>query len=99
MCDLVDSIAGGTEKVRVVKEEYGFDDCVDYKKAGDRLSDELKRACPEGIDLFWDGVGGPTLDAVLENLKVGGRVVSCGCVRTLSLSLLLKLFEFCLSSA
>ncbi|ELR18025.1 oxidoreductase, zincbinding dehydrogenase superfamily protein [Acanthamoeba castellanii str. Neff] len=73
-------IAGGTEKVRVVKEEYGFDDCVDYKKAGDRLSDELKRACPEGIDLFWDGVGGPTLDAVLENLKVGGRVVSCGCI-------------------
>jgi NADPH-dependent curcumin reductase CurA len=73
-------IAGGAEKVRVVKEEYGFDDCVDYKKAGDRLTDELKRACPDGIDLFWDGVGGPTLDAVLENLRVGGRVVSCGCI-------------------
>jgi NADPH-dependent curcumin reductase CurA len=73
-------IAGGDEKVRLVKEKYRFDDCIDYKKAGDRLSECLKRFCPQGIDLYWDAVGGSTLDAVLENLKVGGRVVACGSI-------------------
>jgi NADPH-dependent curcumin reductase CurA len=73
-------IAGGDEKVRLVKEKYRFHDCIDYKKAGDRLSECLKRLCPDGIDLYWDAVGGSTLDAVLENLKVGGRVVACGSI-------------------
>jgi NADPH-dependent curcumin reductase CurA len=73
-------IAGGDEKVRLVKEKYRFDDCIDYKKAGDRLSECLKRFCPQGIDLYWDAVGGSTLDAVLENLKIGGRVVACGSI-------------------
>jgi len=73
-------IAGGDEKTRLVKEKFRFDDCIDYKKAGDNLSRCLKQACPDGIDLYWDAVGGATLDAVLDNINVGGRVVACGSI-------------------
>lgn len=72
----VAGIAGGPHKCAYVKE-LGADAVIDYKAEGD-LSAAIGRACPEGIDLYFDNVGGPTLDAVLEHLRKGARVVLCG---------------------
>lgn len=71
-------IAGGPEKCRVVVEEFGFDACVDHR-AGD-LPAQLKEACPRRVDVYFDNVGGPVLDAVLGRLAQGGRVVLCGVI-------------------
>ncbi len=69
-------IAGAPEKVAWVKEAAGFDDCVTYK-SGD-LREQLDAACPDGIDVYFDNVGGDTLQAAMERLAVGARVVLCG---------------------
>jgi NADPH-dependent curcumin reductase CurA len=69
-------IAGGAEKCRYVVEELGFDACVDYK-AGN-LASELAEACPDGIDVYFENVGGPVLDAVAPLLNKGSRVPICG---------------------
>ena len=71
-------IAGGREKCRYVKEELGFDACIDYK-AG-RLRDELKEACPKGVDVYFDNVGGEILDLALARMNLFGRVVVCGTI-------------------
>jgi hypothetical protein len=71
-------IAGGPEKCRVVVEEFGFDACIDYR-AGD-LAGQLKEHCPQRVDVFFDNVGGPILDAVLGRLAQGGRVALCGVI-------------------
>jgi NADPH-dependent curcumin reductase CurA len=69
-------IAGGPDKCRHVVDELGFDDCVDYK-AGD-LSSALGAAVPEGIDIYYDNVGGETLEAALEHVNEEARVPICG---------------------
>lgn len=69
-------IAGGAEKCRYVKETLGFDDCLDYKE-GD-LSDKLKQACPDGIDIYFENVGGDVTRAVAPLLNPGARVPICG---------------------
>ena len=69
-------IAGGPEKCRVVVEEFGFDACIDHR-AGD-LPAQLKEHCPRSVDVYFDNVGGPILDAVLGRLAQGGRVALCG---------------------
>jgi len=71
-------IAGGPEKCRVVTEELGFDACVDYK-AGD-LAGQLKAACPNGIDVNFESVGGDILDTVLLQMNVHGRIALCGLI-------------------
>ncbi len=71
-------IAGGAEKCAWVKSELGFDACVDYR--GGNLFRELKAACPDGIDIFFDNVGGETLETVLFQMNMKGRVVCCGAV-------------------
>lgn len=71
-------IAGGAEKCRVLVEELGFDAAVDYK-AGD-LRKQLREAAPDGIDVFFDNVGGEVLEAVLSRLANGARVVLSGAV-------------------
>ena len=71
-------IAGGPEKCRYVVEELGFDRCLDYK-AGD-LSDQLMAACPNGIDVNFENVGGDILDAVLPQMNTFGRVALCGMI-------------------
>ena len=70
-------IAGGAEKCAFVAGELGADAAIDYK-AETNLSAAIARACPDGIDLYFDNVGGPTLDAALEHLREGARVVLCG---------------------
>src|SRR4051794_40493009 len=59
-------IAGGPDKCRYVKEELGFDACIDYKQHKDAqsLSKALKEACPDGIDGYFENVGGMVMDAV-----------------------------------
>ena len=69
-------IAGGKAKCEYVVDELGFDACIDYK-AG-RLDADLAAACPRGIDVYFDNVGGTVLDAVLLEANAFARVVICG---------------------
>jgi hypothetical protein len=71
-------IAGGPEKCRYVKEELGFDACVDYK-AGN-LAADLRAAAPSGIDVYFENVGGEILDAVLLQMNLRGRIPVCGLI-------------------
>lgn len=71
-------IAGGPEKCAFVKDVLGFDDCIDYK-AGN-LSERLRAACPDGIDVNFENVGGEILDAILPQMNVFGRVALCGMI-------------------
>jgi NADPH-dependent curcumin reductase CurA len=71
-------IAGGQEKCRWLVEELGFDAAIDYK-AGD-LRAQLKAHAPNGVDVFFDNVGGEALEAALARLARGGRIVLCGAV-------------------
>jgi NADPH-dependent curcumin reductase len=71
-------IAGGPEKCAEVVELYGFDECLDYREP--HLARRLREACPKGIDVYFDNVGGEVLDAVLMNIAMRGRVVLCGAI-------------------
>lgn len=71
-------IAGGPEKCRYVVEELGFDACVDYK-AGN-LAMALKSAAPNGIDVYFENVGGEILDTVLLQMNTFGRIPVCGLI-------------------
>jgi NADPH-dependent curcumin reductase CurA len=69
-------IAGGPEKVRDLTEEYGYDVGIDYK--GEDVKAALKAACPDGVDVYFDNVGGEITDLVLQRLALHARVVVCG---------------------
>jgi len=71
-------IAGGPEKCAEVVELYGFDECLDYREP--HLARRLREACPKGVDVYFDNVGGEVLDAVLMNIAMHGRVVLCGAI-------------------
>ncbi len=71
-------IAGGPEKCAEVVESYGFDDCLDYREP--HLARRLHESCPEGIDVYFDNVGGEILDAALSNIAMRARVVLCGAI-------------------
>ncbi|HTD03254.1 NADP-dependent oxidoreductase [Undibacterium sp.] len=71
-------IAGGAEKCRYLTEELGFDAAIDYKSEDVRAG--LQKHCPDGINVFFDNVGGDILDAALAQLAHGARVVICGAI-------------------
>jgi len=71
-------IAGGAEKCAEVVERYGFDACLDYRE--EHLRQRLREACPTGVDLYFDNVGGEILDTVLTTLALNARVVLCGAI-------------------
>ena len=71
-------IAGGAEKCGYVVGELGFDACIDYK-AGN-LHGDLKAACPKGVDVYFDNVGGETLDTLLRQMNLFSRIVLCGLI-------------------
>ena len=73
-------IAGGGEKCAFIVDELGFDDAIDYKN--DNVAARLRETCPDGIDLYFDNVGGSILDDCLGNLALRGRVVLCGAIST-----------------
>jgi NADPH-dependent curcumin reductase CurA len=72
-------VAGGSEKCRLLREEYGYDAAVDYKGI-QNVALALREHCPDGIDVFFDNVGGEILEAALRNLARGARVVLCGAI-------------------
>jgi NADPH-dependent curcumin reductase len=71
-------IAGGTRKCDYVKGELGFDACVDYKAAN--LREALRQACPAGVDVYFDNVGGEIFDTLLAQMNLHSRVVVCGLI-------------------
>jgi hypothetical protein len=71
-------IAGGEEKCRHIVEELGFDAAVDYKS--DNVLRALREQCPQGIDVYFDNVGGEILDAALACLARGARIPLCGAI-------------------
>ncbi|HEU5436602.1 MAG TPA: NADP-dependent oxidoreductase [Telluria sp.] len=71
-------IAGGEDKCRFVVDELGFDACIDYKKG--TLHADLKQQCPQGIDVYFDNVGGEILDTVLTRINLKARIVICGAI-------------------
>jgi len=75
-------IAGGPDKCKYAVDELGFDACIDYKPHADAasLTKALKDACPDGIDGYFENVGGMVLDAVLPRMNAFGRIALCGMI-------------------
>ena len=70
-------IAGGPDKCAYLRDTLRLDEVIDYKAESD-IQAAISRACPTGVDVYFDNVGGPILDAALTVLRLGARVVSCG---------------------
>ncbi|KAH6809289.1 Zinc-binding dehydrogenase family protein [Perilla frutescens var. frutescens] len=77
-CYIVGS-AGSKDKVDLLKNKFGFDDAFNYKEEQD-YNAALKRYFPDGIDIYFENVGGKMLDAVLNNMRVHGRIPVCGMI-------------------
>jgi len=71
-------VAGGADKCRYVEAELGFDVCIDHRAAD--LGAALDRACPNGVDVYWENVGGAVQQAAFSRLNDFGRMVMCGMV-------------------
>lgn len=70
-------IAGGEEKCQYLTEELGFDAAIDYKTT-ENLEEALKEACPNGVDVYFDNVGGEISDAVMAQINFQSRTIICG---------------------
>jgi NADPH-dependent curcumin reductase CurA len=77
-CKVV-GVVGGEEKAKLITEELGADAAINYKTCGE-LSAAVMRECPEGVDVYFDNVGGKTLDAMLNCMNTFGRVIGCGMI-------------------
>ena len=75
-CHVV-GIAGGPDKCAFLRDTLGLHGTIDYKTDND-LTAAIRRQCPDGLDVYFDNVGGPILDAALANLRTGARVAICG---------------------
>ncbi len=71
-------IAGGPDKCAYVRDELGFHDCIDYRQ--DDIRPAMREACPTGIDVYFDNVGGTILNAALGQLAMHARIVVCGAI-------------------
>nr|WP_315257745.1 NADP-dependent oxidoreductase [uncultured Duganella sp.] len=71
-------IAGGKDKCDFVVNQLGFDACIDYKN--ESVKDGLKQHCPQGVDVYFDNVGGEILDTVLTRINLKARIVICGAI-------------------
>jgi NADPH-dependent curcumin reductase CurA len=71
-------IAGGKDKCDFVVNELGFDACIDYKSGA--LKEGLKSFCPDGVDIYFDNVGGEILDTVLTRINMKARIIICGAI-------------------
>lgn len=71
-------IAGGAEKCKFAVEEFNFDECIDHKAAN--FAEQLRTACPQGIDVYFENVGGAVFEAVLPLLNTKARVPVCGLI-------------------
>ena len=75
-------IAGGAEKCKMAVEHFGFDECLDHHAyaTASELRADLKTACPKGIDIYFENVGGKVLEAVLPLMNPHGRIPICGMI-------------------
>jgi NADPH-dependent curcumin reductase len=73
-------IAGGPDKCNWVVKELGFDACIDYKASPSAVKDGLKAHCPDGVDIYFDNVGGDILDTVLTRINRKARIIICGAI-------------------
>ena len=76
-CQVI-GIAGGQEKCRLVTEEFGFDECIDYRLP--HLRRTLRELAPDGVNVYFDNVGGEILDDVLTCVARGARIAICGAI-------------------
>jgi len=72
-------IAGTDEKVEMLKSEFGFDEGINYKTT-ENMSKAIAKACPDGVDVYFDNVGGEISDAVLLNINKHSRTINCGAI-------------------
>jgi NADPH-dependent curcumin reductase CurA len=70
-------IVGSDEKAKLIKEQFGFDSSIDYRTHRD-LAEQIELACPTGIDIYYDNVGGCISDAVMQSMNFNSRIVVCG---------------------
>jgi len=70
-------IAGSEEKARMLKEEFGYDEVINYKTTSD-MNTAIADLCPNGVDVYFDNVGGTISDAVIQNLNFHSRIALCG---------------------
>ena len=77
-CHVV-GIAGSDEKLALMKDKFGFDEGINYKTTDD-MTEAIAKACPNGVDVYYDNVGGDILDAALNNINKNGRVINCGAI-------------------
>ena len=77
-------IAGSDEKCNTVRDVFGFKDCINYKT--EDIDQRIKELCPNGIDIYFDNVGGDTLDIMTRNLAYEARIVLCGFMTQYNLS-------------
>lgn len=77
-CHVV-GIAGSDDKLETMKSKFGFDKGINYKTTND-MNAAVKEACPDGVDVYFDNVGGEILDAALANINRYGRVINCGAI-------------------
>ncbi len=75
-CHVV-GIAGSDEKVKLLKEDYSFDEVINYKTTAD-IKKAIAEVCPKGVDIYFDNVGGTISDAVIANINFHARIVLCG---------------------
>ncbi|WP_276167993.1 NADP-dependent oxidoreductase [Zobellia alginiliquefaciens] len=72
-------IAGSDEKLELMKEKFGFDEGINYKSTED-MAEAIASTCPNGVDVYYDNVGGEILDAAMNNINKDGRVINCGAI-------------------
>lgn len=70
-------IAGSDDKIRMLKDEFHFDEVINYKSTAN-IGEAIKNACPDGVDIYFDNVGGEISDAVVANINFHARIVLCG---------------------
>lgn len=71
--------AGSDEKTNLLTEKYGFDSGINYKTTED-IKEAIAKVCPDGVDVYFDNVGGEILDAVLLNINKDARIINCGAI-------------------
>ncbi|MGB7842124.1 MAG: NADP-dependent oxidoreductase [Salinimicrobium sp.] len=72
-------IAGSDEKIKHIQEKFGFDEGINYNSTKD-MKKAISEACPNGVDVYFDNVGGEILDAVLQNVNKDARIINCGAI-------------------
>lgn len=72
-------IAGSDEKIELIKNKFNFDEGINYKTT-ENMKEAISKVAPDGIDVYYDNVGGEILDATLQNINRNGRIINCGAI-------------------